>query len=129
MTKPEAIVTWGTSLDLFRVSSSVIRVSSSREIVNYLGGKKGGGQKGGLRRQRGARIKQGRGGFSSGFARERTKIRSAKTAGRTMIRKGKKIETESAANRNIGPCGENAPRLRRENTSLMRLFYFILKSP
>jgi hypothetical protein len=75
MAKPEAFVTLGTSLELFRVLSSLIRVSSSREIVNYPGGGIGGDQKGGLRREGGAKRQKGRREFSSGFAGKRTRKR------------------------------------------------------
>jgi hypothetical protein len=53
----------------------LIRVSSSREIVNYPGGGIRGGQRGGLLREGGAKRQKGRNEFSSGFARKRTRKR------------------------------------------------------
>jgi hypothetical protein len=53
----------------------LIRVSSSREIVNYPGGGIGGGQNGGLRREGGAKRQKGRRRSSMGLGRKRTRKR------------------------------------------------------
>jgi hypothetical protein len=59
MARPDAFLTLGAFLELFSIISSLIKVSSSREIVDCQEGWKGGGQEGGLRRERGARIQNG----------------------------------------------------------------------
>jgi hypothetical protein len=116
---PDVFFTLASSLELFGISFSLIRVSSSREIVDYPGGGRGGGQKGGLRKRTGARRQKGRSEFSTGSARKSARKRCAKTAGRTMKRSGKKIEIEMAAKRSRSAGGEKAPRVLIKFSPLM----------
>jgi hypothetical protein len=85
---------WGLSGAL----SSLINFSSLRENRESEGWR-GGGYRGGLRREGRVRKKEGRSGSWSCLARKKARKRWAKTAGMRINRRGTNTERETAANR------------------------------